>query len=311
MHLPEHTPLTAEIVRAIGARHGLPVAGFAPLPQVGIINAIYLLNDELVLRVPRNHPGHVNQARIEGIAAPAARAAGVRTPALVAFDDACDLLPVPYSIMERIHGETLGLLERDPADTPQAWRELGRDLALLHTGVRKDGLAGQLKTGGPGPDPRELAEARAADGWFTALEVRWLTAWLDRLAPAATVPITPRCVHRDVQATNIMVQSGSLDYLVLLDWGCTGWGDPAWDFFGMPLRAVPFILEGHRSVAPLDCDEGAEARILWRHLQFSLDVLPRGAAPGLSWGERPLPGLLEFMRFFQEAPGGRWHDLRP
>ena len=311
MQLPEHTPLTEEVVRAIAARHGLSVEGFAPLPQVGIINAIYLLNDELVLRVPRNAPGFVNQALVEGIAAPAARAAGVRTPALVAFDDACDLLPVPYSIMERIRGETLGLLERDPADTPQAWRELGRDLALLHTGVSKDSPAGRLKTGGPGPDPRELAEARAAAGWFTALEVRWLTAWLDRLAPATAVPIAPRCVHRDVQATNIMVRAGSLDYLVLLDWGCAGWGDPAWDCFGMPLRAVPFILEGHRAVAPLDGDEGAEARILWRHLQHALDVLPRGAAPGLSWGERPLAWLLEVMRFFQEAPGGRWHDLRP
>jgi hypothetical protein len=108
-----------------------------------------------------------------------------------------------------------------------------------------------------------------------------------------------------------MVRSGSLDYLVLLDWGCTGWGDPAWDFFGMPLRAVPAILEGHRAVAPLDGDEGAEARILWRHLQFALQILPRGAAPGLSWGERPLAWLLEVMRFFQEAPAGRWHDLRP
>lgn len=311
MDLPEHTPITEEIVQAIGARQGLRVDTFTLLPQIGIINAIYLLNDELVLRVPRNGPGFTNQARIEGIAAPAARAVGVRTPAMVAYDDACDLLPVPYSIFERIRGETLGLLECEPADTPQTWRELGHDLALLHTRVSRDSPAGQLKTGGPGPDPRELVEARATDGWFTGLEARWLTAWLDRLAPAATVPITPRCVHRDVQATNIMVRPKSLDYLVLLDWGCTGWGDPAWDFFGMPLRAVPHILAGHRAVAPLDSDEGGEERILWRHLQISLDVLPRGAAPGLSWGERPLAWLLEVMRFFQEEPHGRWRDLRP
>jgi hypothetical protein len=32
---------------------------------------------------------------------PAARVAGVRTPALIVFDDSLDLLPVPYAIYER------------------------------------------------------------------------------------------------------------------------------------------------------------------------------------------------------------------
>lgn len=108
-----------------------------------------------------------------------------------------------------------------------------------------------------------------------------------------------------------MVQPSGLAYAALLDWGCAAWGDPAWDFFGVPLRAVPLILAGHRSIAPLPADEEAEARIHWRHLQMSLAILPRGAAPGLSWGERPVAWLLEIMRFFLDTPGGRWRDLRP
>jgi aminoglycoside phosphotransferase (APT) family kinase protein len=311
MQLPEHTPVTEETVRAIVARHGLPAAGFAPLGQVGMINAIYLLGDDLVLRVPRDHPAFAAQARVEAIAAPAARAAGGRTPRIVAFDDSGEILPVPYLIVERVRGETLGLLAREPGDTPEVWRELGHDLALLHTGVGADDPAAALRTEPAGRDPRELAEERAADGWFTALETRWLTAWLDRLAPAARAPVAPRCLHLDVQATNIMVRRGGADYAALLDWGCAAWGDPAWDFFGMPLRAVPHILEGHRAVAPLDGDDGAEARILWRYAQITLAVLPRGAAPGLSWGERPLAWLLELARFFLDNPGGRWRDLRP
>ena len=87
----------------------------------------------------------------------------------------------------------------------------------------------------------------------------------DRLPP----PPVDRLLHRDAQATNIIVGSGGA-YRAILDWGCAGLGDPAWDCFGMPLRAVPFLLEGHREVAPLDGDETAEARILWRHLQWSL-----------------------------------------
>lgn len=303
--------VSPEVCRAITARHGLPDCAPTRLPQIGVINAIYLLGETFVLRVPRDYPGCVAQARIEAVAAPAARSAGVRTPRLVAYDDACDLLPVPYLIAERVHGETLGLLDLPPGETPRAWREVGRDLARLHTGVAPDGAVGLLRTERPMADPRALAEERAGDGWFTALEVRWLTAWLDRLAPAATQPVPNRFLHLDVQATNVLVAPGTRDYVALLDWGCAGWGDPAWDFFGMPLRAVPYLLEGHRAVAPLDGDDTAEARILWRHLHAALRTLPRGAAPGMSWGERPLAWLLEIFRFFLDAPGGAWLALAP
>ena len=216
---------------------------------------------------------------------PAARSVGVRTPALVAYDDACDLLPVPYQVVERIHGEVLGRLDVEPGATPDVWRELGRDLALLHTRVGGSGPVGRLARPESYPDPRSLVGKRVADGWFTNIEARWLGGWLERLAPAASLtPAAERLLHLDVQATNIMVRPGSFAYLAILDWGCAGWGDPAWDFFGLPLRAAPSVLEGHREVAPLDDDDTAEARILWRHLQYSLAILPRGAAPGLSWG---------------------------
>jgi aminoglycoside phosphotransferase (APT) family kinase protein len=307
----EFANLSAATLRAIAARHGLGVGTVARLPQVGVINAIYTLGDDYVLRVPRQHPGTIAQARTEAIAAPLARAAGVRTPRLIAFAEADDLLPVPYLIYERVHGRTLGLLDWEPAVIAPVWRELGRDLALLHTAVLDDGPAGQLPVHEAMPDPRALAEDRAADGWFTGLEVRWLTRWLDRLAPAATTPVPPRTLHLDVQATNVMVGTTAMAYQALLDWGCAGRGDSAADCFGLPLRAVPFVLEGHRSVAPLDEDTGAEARVLWRHLQFALHVLPHGAAPGMAWGERPLAWLLEIFRFFQEVPAPRWRTLGP
>jgi hygromycin-B 7''-O-kinase len=311
MKLPDHTPITPEIVATIAARHGLAGTRFAPLPNTGIINAIYVLDDDYVFRIPRNHPGHTAQTRAEAIAAPAAHAAGVRTPRMIAFDDICDLLPVPYTIFERVRAETLALLDLDPEATPHTWRDLGRDLALLHTRVPNDGPVRDLRTEQALPDPRESLETRAQDGHITALEVRWLTRWLDRLATSATVPV-PACVlHHDVQTTNIMVHPTTLEYVALIDWGNAGWGDPAHDFFGMPLRAVPHILAGHREIAPLPEDHTAEARILWRHLQMALAILPRGPTPGLSWGERPLAWLLEVFRFFADDPGGNWRNLRP
>lgn len=299
--------LTSDTLAVIARRHGLAGVACARLPQIGVVNAIYALGDDHILRVPRDHPGALAQFRNEIVAAPHARAAGIRTPRLVACGVPDELLALPYTLYERVRGRTLGLLEWEPATLAPVWYEVGHDLAFLHAAPPLDGLRHE----GPGEDPRALAEARAADGWITGLEVRWLTRWLDRLAPALAAPIAPVPVHLDVQAANIMVAEDSLEYRALLDWGCAGQGDPAWDFFGLPLRAIPYVLEGHRAIAPLPDDDGAEARILWRHLQFALAILPRGAAPGMSWGERPLAWLLEVFRFFADDPGPRWRDLRP
>ena len=49
--------------------------------------------DDLILRIPRDAPLFVAAIRNEAIAVPLARAAGVRTPRLVAFDDRLHLVP--------------------------------------------------------------------------------------------------------------------------------------------------------------------------------------------------------------------------
>ena len=172
LHLPEFPEVSAETVRMIGEQHGLGVHTFSRLPSIGVFNAIYLLGDDLVLRVPRNHPTFVATLAKEAIAVPAARAAGVHTPAL---DDSLTLLPVPYVVYERVHGEPLEQLETRPRDAPAAYRALGRDLARLHGGVRPQGPAGRLGAPNlPQDDPRALPEHLAAAGYFSAVEARWL-----------------------------------------------------------------------------------------------------------------------------------------
>jgi aminoglycoside phosphotransferase (APT) family kinase protein len=307
MNLPEFTEVSAEALHAIAARHGLGVETFSRLPPVGITNAIYGLGDDFVLRVPRNHPNSIACILREAVAVPAARRAGVKTPALVAFDDGREILPVPYAIYERVHGETLGLLGLEPRDTPAAYHALGRDLALLHSRVSENDPAGRLEPD-RALDPRPWPEQLATDGYFSSVEARWLTAWLDRLAPAALAPLPPRFLHGDTQATNLMVQPGSLEYAALIDWGDARWGDVAIDFAGMPLRAVPAVLAGYREVAPLEGDATAEARILWFHLLLALMHLRRPPQPDWSWAERPLSMLLEVTRFFLESPGERWRE---
>src|SRR5439155_20941563 len=143
-----------------------------------------------------------------------------------------------------------------------------------------------------------------------------LGRWLDGLAPAALAPVPRRFMHGDTQATNLLVSTDLLSadrlrYEAIIDWGSAALGDAALDFAGVPLRAVPHMLAGHREVAPLDGDETMEARVVWRHLQLALWSLPKGAVPGRSWGERPLAMLLEVLRFFADPPDDRWRKLGP
>lgn len=309
LNLPAFPDVSSTIIYSIIERHNLGVDNFSQLPEVGIFNAIYLLGKDVILRIPRNHPAFIAAAHKEAIAVPAARNAGVRTPYLIAFDDRLDLLPVPYSLYEYIEGRTLGLLELEPTATPEVWRELGHDLAVLHLGVKEDQLSSQVGTPEELPDPYSLVEQLAIDGYFTTVEARWFTTWLDRLTPVVQETVPKRFLHGDIQATNVMVKLATLDYQALLDWGNAGWGDVAWDFAGIPLRSVPFVLEGYRVVVPLD--ENAEARILWRHLQLALFLLRREPQPQRAWAERPQAMFIEIMCFFLEGPDMLWRSYLP
>ena len=95
-------------------------------------------------------------------------------------------------------------------------------------------------------------------------------------------------------------------YVALLDWGAAGWGDPAWDFAGMPLRATPAMLRGYCEVSPIDDLESFTARILWRQIQLALFLIQREPQPNRSWAERPLGMLLDIFRFMSGSPGAAW-----
>lgn len=87
-----------------------------------------------------------------------------------------------------------------PIETPAVWRDIGRDLARLHTGVDRDGPGAALGEREALPDPRRLAEDLASGGWITSSEARWFVRWLDRIAPAATAPAEASFSHGDVQS---------------------------------------------------------------------------------------------------------------
>jgi aminoglycoside phosphotransferase (APT) family kinase protein len=267
--------VTLGALRAVAGRHGLRPPAAVPRPWLGATSAVYPLGSA-VLKVPHAGPAAVEAVRVDAMVGAAAQAVGVRTPGVLAVVEAGagDLLPVPYSLHERIRGRPLTRRAGSPA-AAGAWREVGRDLARLHAGVPRSGPLAGLRSfaQSPATDPRPWATELEHQGVLTRSEARWLADLLDDLAPAALAAVPPAFCHGDVNAANVLVAPASVRFLALIDWAGAGWLDPAWDFAGVPLRAVPPMLAGHREVAALAHDATAEARIFWCHLQFALHTL--------------------------------------
>jgi aminoglycoside phosphotransferase (APT) family kinase protein len=303
---------TPAAIDAIFKRHGI-VGPWHPLPSTGVANRIYATRD-VVLRVATDHPEAVVDARTESVAAPVAHAAGILTPRLIAFDDSRTIVDRPFSLWERVHGETLGLIELEPRQSEHVWWQVGRELARLHQRVREcpdpQGFLDQpdRELDISVPVKRLMDAGRITRGTATAIE-----ELAQELAPHVPAAAEARFLHHDVHPMNVMCSTdGTL--LAILDWGDAGWGDPTLDFAPIPLEAVPAAVQGYESEAPGALGECPGARFAWdkligalenawgHHRPVPVDALrqslrawmgysPRDRRAGLSisWGSRKLP----------------------
>jgi aminoglycoside phosphotransferase (APT) family kinase protein len=235
----------------------------------GIANRIYATRN-VVLRVATDHQDAIADALTESIAAPIAQQAGILTPRLIAFDNSRNLVDRPFSLWERVHGETLGRLSCSPKICEQIWRAVGQQIARLHDQVRSC------------PDPngyldkprREMAlglrlERFAACGHGHSDLVREIERLILDLSPFVSSGAASNCFLRnDLHKSNIMCSSEG-ELLALIDWGDAGWGDPTLDFAAIPFEFLPAALDGYGSRKRLgDCPE---ALIVWDHLQNAVD----------------------------------------
>jgi aminoglycoside phosphotransferase (APT) family kinase protein len=260
-----------------------------PLHATGLANRIYATKD-VVIRVAKEHEEALRDARTESIAAPVAHAAGVLTPRMLFFDDSRELVDGPYSIWERVHGETLGLLSCEPKSMPDTWRQVGYQMAHLHACVQ------------PFDDPkrylhepeRDLDLSSLLDELVTSGQIRTdLTeeiSWLiDELRPAVLEESNVCFLHSDVKDLNIMCTRAD-ELLALIDWGDAGWGDPTFDFFQIPLSAIPTVLEGYRDVAPDLLGATLKERIIWDKLERGMSELLKNPSCSI-----PLDDFRQFL----------------
>jgi hygromycin-B 7''-O-kinase len=274
-------------VEAVVARFGISPDRIRPLP-VGVANHVYLLGDDLVLRVPRS-AAMAADLRKEASIIPVAHAAGIRTPALVAFDPV-----VPCLVVERVPGTDLA----GRARTPGLLRQVGRELAMIH---RLDPPPVPVDADRVAPGTL-LAELTAA-GHLDAENADWLAACFARLPPPDDARVL---IHGDLGPQNLIADGDRLTGIV--DWGDAMLADPATDFAKMPLTDVPAMLAGYREIT---AEGPAEAAVLRHHLLWALgrlgDPAPR---PGeRHWTAPPASRMIGLLRFFTTPAAEPWRTL--
>lgn len=262
------TTIEPQLVNAIGEHYQIK-GPWEPLAATGIINFIFATKD-VVLRIATDHPEGVCDAKTESVAAPVAYAAGVLSPQMLAFDDSHTMIDRPFSLWERIHGETLGLIAPKTSSMPNTWYGVGQQLAVLHSQVTTC------------PDPNGYLDQPIRETNYKVLLkqlvdtncimptlAKEIGRLIETIRPEVEQPTATCFLHNDLYDMNIMcTQDDAL--LALIDWGDAGWGDPALDFVTIPLSVLSVTLEGYGPDATKRLGNTFKARVVWDKLHYCM-----------------------------------------
>lgn len=302
---PFPTPSEAQL-HAICEKHEISARFIRSVPPAGVINSIYLIDDNLILRVAKDVERGWDSMAVESVAAPTAFRAGVKTPELLIFDADADIVATPFTIFRRAPGQDLGSRGNEPHDDAHIYRELGADLAHMHARVLDCPGDERISRTPERFHPDEVLEELARRSLINDYSYKWLQRAFHHLAESVSEARSyRRFLHNDAGPTNVMAHNGR--YSAVIDWGDAGWGDPALEFRRFPYRVVPAALEGYREVMPLDGDEHAEARIFYDHLGWSLlRLTERPGVQTLDWEATQVSRLLEVLLFALTSSVGDW-----
>ncbi|MGE0699939.1 MAG: phosphotransferase family protein [Hyphomicrobiaceae bacterium] len=229
----------------------------------------------------------------------AAWKAGVRVAEPIAASGDTSLIGRPFAIQTLVAGTAQGRrIVRDPA-LPEFGddlaRELGRELARIHSVRPGSGVLTFLPVPVVNPSRREVAQMRKGlDGASEARPaLEYILAWLDRTAPE---PRALTLVHGDFRTGNYMVDKGRLT--AVLDWEFCHWGDPREDLGWFIARCWRFgnddkvaggiaklasLLDGYNSLAEIKV---AAPELAY----FEVLAAARWAAISLLQGDRFIKG---------------------
>ncbi|WP_243773619.1 aminoglycoside phosphotransferase family protein [Actinomadura barringtoniae] len=201
--------------------------GLERFPSGGTVNAMYRLGEDMVVRLPLVEAG-VKGVSLEQEWLP--RLAGrlpTAIPEVLGAGDPTHEYPLPWSVYRWLEGE-------NPEAGAVRDSKLAEDLAAFVTVMRGIVLPGAPKAYRGGPLTLLDASTSAAIEELRGIPQEGIdcdavaAAWEDALA-APDWDGPPVWLHADLMPGNLLVDDGRLTGVI--DFGCTGIGDPACDLF--------------------------------------------------------------------------------
>ncbi|MDI5936656.1 MULTISPECIES: aminoglycoside phosphotransferase family protein [unclassified Micromonospora] len=245
MHTDEVVTDVALVGRLIAEQFprwaALPVR---PITSAGTDNAIYRLGDDLSVRLPRIE-GAAGQIDLEHDHLPRlARHLPLEISAPLERGRPAAGYPFPWGVYRWLPGQDAH--STAPADPTAAARDLGAFVRALHA---SDPEGGPRSYRGEPLDSRDartrenIGILRDLDDHTSATRGLDLDALLRVWRVAREAPAPEQVwIHGDLLPTNLLVDHGRVS--AVIDFGCAGLGDPAWDALPAwalltgPVRAV-------------------------------------------------------------------------
>lgn len=280
MHPGMH-PIDAGLVRRLIAGQFPRWAGLAVerWPSGGTVNAMYRLGDDMVVRLPLVQGGAEDVSMEQEWLPRLAPHLPTRIPEVIGAGEPAQGYPWPWSVYRWLPGE---VPEAGALSEPVL---LAEDLAAFVVAMRRITLPAGPKAHRGGPLASHDEDTRAAieelrgipqeDVDCDAVAAVWEKALR---APGWDGP--PVWLHADLMPGNLLVAGGRLASVI--DFGCTGVGDPACDLFPawnlLPADAREVFREA------LAVDDATWIRGRGRTLSQALIALPyyRGTNPAMA-----------------------------
>jgi len=259
-------PVPIETVERIAAAH--QITGRCELMAAsGMVNEAWMLDGRFVLRITIIEEAF-EEADREAWVVPLVRSAGIRSPELIVADSSRELVEFPYTIYERAKGELLGHLEIGVTEFSPVYRELGREMAVLHqieiTEKQRSGLRDTFTYA----DHAKI-EKTLECGKINEAEAREIADWIARLEGAINDRSRRAFIHQDIHPWNVFVDPDRKELAAIIDWGDAAWGDPAGEFSSMPLVSMLDIFAGYEEAGGF-IDDCMKARAILLGLGLEL-----------------------------------------
>jgi aminoglycoside phosphotransferase (APT) family kinase protein len=236
-----------------------------PVPSAGTVNAIYRLGDDLSVRLPRVPDGVDDVVREHRWLPRLADRLPLAVPVPLARGAPTDDFPFPWTVCRWVGGVHL------PLDRLADPRQAALDLAGFVAAMRRVDTTDAPVAARQVPLSTQDESVRAAIASATGLvDTAAVTAAWEAALPVPEWEGPPVWLHADLLPGNLLATAGRLTGVI--DFGCAGIGDPAWDV----IPAWTYLDAGTREVfrAELDVDDVTWARARGWVVRIGILALP-------------------------------------